>query len=177
MTLSFLHGLMLNIALLLLIGTPVLAVFLRLSIALANRIIGPQQPSTDPALIDVPNMAVLSSNDSNLYAPPRTVSIAVEKINVAAIPMPTLRSAFGIVMIAAILSNALLFAAIYFGPLAQGSPILPRLLCQAATLFTSVFSLAIMLPTSIRRASLICMIEGVMALIFYSVIYAAAWAV
>lgn len=177
MAFSFVDGMLFYIALLLLIGTPVLAVFLRLAISLANRIIGPQQPSTDPALIDIPSVAGLPSNDANPYAPPRTVSIAVEKDNVSAIPMPTLWSAFGIVMIAAILSTALIFSAIYLGPGAKGSPILPRLLCQAVSFFTPVFSYGLMLPTSFRRAALVCLIQFTMALVFFGVIFTAAWTV
>lgn len=174
MTLSFLPGLLIIIALLLLIGTPVLAVFLRLAISFAYRIIGPQLPSTDPALIDIPSMAGLPSNDANPYAPPRTVSIAVEKDNVSAIPMPTLWSAFGIVLMAVGVSavSSLLISNFGSGPL----PTLQWLaLGMGFPLWVLTYSL--MLPTSFRRAALVFLIQFVMALVFFGVILAAAWLV
>jgi hypothetical protein len=174
MALSFFSSMLFFIALLLLIGTPVLAVFLRLAISLANRIIGPQQPSTDPALIDIPSLAGLPSNDANPYAPPRTVSIAVEKDNVSAIPMPTLWSAFGIVLMAVGLSAV---SSLLISNFAPGS--LPTL--QWLALGTGfglwVLTYSLMLPTSLRRAAFVYLIQFAMALVFFGVIFAAAWAV
>jgi hypothetical protein len=166
---------LLEIAVVILIGVPIGAVFLRVAISFCNRIIGPKRPSMSPALVDIPNTAGLPSDDSNPYAPPKTVAVAIENSMVDTIPLPRLASACGIVLAAITLGTALNFVAMYVGPGAQGSPLLLQILSLAVSFLAPVFVYTAMLPTSIRRAALVYLIQGVMALIFFGVIFAAAW--
>lgn len=174
MTQTFFNSVLFSVGLILLIGTPILAVFLQVAISLSNRIIGPQQHAIGHALVDVSTSEGTPSDDSNPYAPPKTASIAVKKTSVDAIPMPTLWSAYGIVMMAVGVNavSSLLISNFGSGPL----PSLQWLaLGTGFGLWALTYSL--MLPTSLRRAALVFLIQIAMALVFFGVVLAAAWLV
>lgn len=171
---TIIYSMLFSVGLILLIGAPILAVFLRVAVSLINRIIGPQQHGIDHALVDMRTSEGTPSDNSNPYAPPKTASIAVEQNSQDAITMPRLWEAFGIVLMAVGVSGVsnLLISNFDPGPL-------PTLLWLAlGTGFGLwVLTYSLMLPTSIRRAALVYLIQFAMALVFFSIILAAAWLV